>query len=102
MPNVVFCVLMALVKDGGIANIYQLVAGSGYEHSYVWTIMSGLRERCWVYKPTWHSYGITERGKIALAIEVGIRARAAARGNHRKRVSVKGYVTEKRALQWWR
>jgi hypothetical protein len=101
MPHAVFCMLMAIVECGGFASIHQIMAASGYEQSYISTFKMKLVQRGWMDNPTRSIYAITERGKIALAIEVGIRARAAANGHHRKRVIIKDYLTDKRMAKWW-
>jgi hypothetical protein len=101
MPHAIFCMLMAIVECGGFASIHQIMAASGYEKSYVSTFKAKLMQRGWMYMPNSRLFGITERGKIALAIEVGIRARAAANGHHRKRVIIKEYLTDKRMAKWW-
>jgi hypothetical protein len=100
MPHVVFCVLMSIVSYGGFAAIHQIAAISGYEPSYILAVMVGMKKREWVYKPSSQLFAIGERGKIALAIEVGIRRRASAHRTFRRRVPIKGFVSEARVRKW--
>lgn len=86
MPDFVFCILMALTEYD-IATPAQIVAASGYNcfnsHGQrtgrCHTAMQQMIKLGLIGRP-WHGvWMITEKGKIALAIEVGKRSRARAK-----------------------
>ena len=87
MPDYILAILLAVVEygDGG-ATLTEIIVASGYLSGTVYRAAPGLLDRGWIARP---SYGrrwfATERGKIAVAIEVGRRAKAVA--GHR----MKGY-----------
>lgn len=79
MSEIVFCILMALVRCGGLAPLWEVEDVSGYDISgknfRAIKILKelGLIEHYRYRRPG--SLVITEKGKIALAIEVGKRTR---------------------------
>jgi hypothetical protein len=70
-----FCVLMALVKCDGKAGVYTLDEESGYSRTTIIKHCKALIERGWIVRFHHGPWYITERGKIALAIEVGRRSK---------------------------
>lgn len=79
MREVTFCILMALVQLGGLADVGALIRRAGYTRSkfqvLAWPV---IRANQWAHKVQAGRYEITERGKIALAIEVGRRTKRRA------------------------
>jgi hypothetical protein len=84
LPEIVFDFLETLIRLGGSGNIYDVAAVSGYTTSTFKRLSSAIQARGWMMLPfaTKHKalYVITERGKIAHAIEVGRRTKARALG----------------------
>jgi hypothetical protein len=75
MPEVVFCYLMAMVKLDRDARAQEISEVAGYSSTGFQGVFQPMERRGWVVRPLVNRYMITERGKIALAIEVGRRAR---------------------------
>ena len=84
MTEMAFCILMALtrVKQAGYHTIAEI---SGYSRQGMHNILPYLIQRGCVRKPCHGQFQITERGKIALAIEVGKRTRARAERHAKRR-----------------
>lgn len=72
LREVDYCILMAIVRCGDIARLGDIAEESGYEKKTVETSLPRLREFHVVERHGWKSV-ITEKGKIALALEVGKR-----------------------------
>ena len=92
MPEAAFCILMALVEYVGYASTHQISAASGYDVTRYWYMIKRLEDRGCVFKPFNGGWIITERGKIAVAIEVGRRARAVSSGVPRKRTQAREFM----------
>lgn len=92
MPDAVLAILMALINLGDAGTRYQIIAESGYDsHNY---IMPRLLERNWILQPFVGLWIITERGKIAVAIEVGRRTKARFNGVDPVRPGVDSFKAE--------
>lgn len=79
MREVTFCILMALVQLGGLAEGAALIRRAGYTRSKFRVVAwPQIRAYQWALKARSGRYEITERGKIALAIEVGRRTKRRA------------------------
>lgn len=77
MPEVIFVIMQAMANIG-IADRFGIEAETGYHWRYFYRNMPSIFRRAWVYRPCWGYYALTERGKIALAIEMGRRTKARA------------------------
>lgn len=92
MPEFVFCMLMALTEMDEMS-VHELAAATGYSLGAEglggghWKAMQRMMEVGLVRKPWKGRWMITERGKIALAIEVGRRTRRLSQG---KRAIIQG------------
>ncbi len=73
-------ILGALIEIDRPATIAEIIAASGYEEGSVRRVVIPLRRWGLVDKPFLGRYIIAERGKIALAIEVGRRTKSRGRG----------------------
>ncbi len=92
MPEVVFCILMALLEYDSEASVHEMSAASGYDVGKYMKVVTRMMVLGWVVKPWNGRWSITERGKIAVAIEVGCRARSAASGTRRKKSQVRQFM----------
>jgi DNA-binding IclR family transcriptional regulator len=82
MPHLVFAILGALVERDGLGRVVQIMAASGYELTSVQRAIIPMVKQGWVARPFQGLWILTERGKIAFAIETGRRTKARARGEH--------------------
>jgi len=82
MPDVVFAILGALVRLGRADRAWSIAEVSGYSSNYFARVKPDLLMLGWIERPFSMNYRITERGKIALAIETGRRTR-------RRRLAIK-------------
>lgn len=105
MPEVVFAILLALCE--GEMDRYEISAATGYADGYMGLVSQGMVERGWVGshycsssdrvrksgggRKAGSKWWITERGKIAVAIEVGRRAKERACGVRRDRPLVSSF-----------
>ena len=87
MPDVVFAILGALVRCNGWASVAMIVEVSGYSRQTFEAARPGLMRRSWTGRSGGELY-ITERGKLALAIETGRRTK---RRGQRTRYSLKEF-----------
>ena len=85
MTEMAFCVLMALTRVAQ-ARYQEIAEISGYSRQGMHNLLPYLIQRGCVHKPCHGQFQITERGKIALAIEVGKRTRVRAE-RHGKRLA---------------
>jgi hypothetical protein len=92
MPEVIFCVMMALTEFQQ-ASREQIIAASGYAWGSFDAVFPKMMEIGYIRKPWNGRWQITERGKIALAIEVGRRTKQRARMHKgRQRYSLKSFM----------
>lgn len=70
-----FCFLSALVMHGGEADAAQISEASGYAFERYQVVSNKMIANCLLRKPWAGRWQITERGKIALAIETGRRTK---------------------------
>lgn len=75
MPDAVFAILGALVRLERESRAWEIADVAGYSINYFARIKFVLFDRGWIERPFAMSYRITERGKIALAIETGRRTK---------------------------
>lgn len=99
MPEIAFCVLMGLLEFEE-ASEFQISVASGYspkgnQSSGLYRTLRALVRMEFVRRPWAGKWAITERGKIALAIEVGRRTKQ----RHAGKV-VKRYGWRKRFETW--
>ncbi len=94
MPDAVLAILMALVNMGGTGSRHEVGVVSGYEGSLDY-IPARLFERGWIVGRYMRKWQITERGKIAVAIEMGRRSRARALGYRASTPPVSDYQNKK-------
>lgn len=78
MPEVVFCILMALLENSESSSA-QISAASGYQFDKYQRVAAHMVSLGWMRKPWNGKWQITERGKIVLAIEVGRRTKLRAK-----------------------
>jgi hypothetical protein len=96
LPDVVFAIMQAIVYYGGYANKYQVAADSGYSLGSVNRMIFSILDREWAYSPYNGLFGLTERGKLVLAIETGRRTKARSRQLfYRKQTFVKFEIAAK-------
>ena len=92
MPELVFTILGALIAIGGGGNHIAVEEASGYSYPSIYLIAPSM-VRHGVIGQKWGRYWITERGKIAWAIESVRRQRKMANGTFRMRaISAKAYM----------
>jgi hypothetical protein len=84
VPEIVFCVLMALLEYD-TASMRDMSLATGYDVGKYSVVVRRMTELGWLVKPWNGGWRITERGKIGLAIEVGRRARKMRSGGRRQR-----------------
>ena len=75
MSEVVFCILMALIEYQGTAHFSDIECASGFTSDSFYGQARRLLSRGWISHPYYGCWMITERGKIALAVEVGRRTK---------------------------
>lgn len=93
IPSVA-AVLEALVALGGAGSRYQIRAYSGYDSEHCTAMLRALG---WIETPHVGMFVITERGKIALAIDMGRKSRAVTEGRIRPHMEA---LTPK-CQGWW-
>lgn len=79
MPHMMFCMLMAILRLGGHAAAHDLIEVSGYQAASLGGTIRTAKDLGWIERRS-GLYWLTERGKIALAIEEGRQTSARARG----------------------
>ena len=80
MPCALFAFLGALVQLGGSATTRDMADVSGYSSRYFWKFLPEMEQAGWVDYTAGRRI-LTERGKLAFAIESGRRVK---RSYHRK------------------
>lgn len=72
MPVAMYCLLGAMLRDPDKAwRRGDIAVEAGYAVSSLFRYMKALELMGWVERPFVNRYMITERGKIAFAIEIG-------------------------------
>jgi DNA-binding IclR family transcriptional regulator len=84
VPDMAMAILGALVELGKPASLSEIIAASGYEYGSFYRAAGPIMRHGWMRKPFNGRYEITERGKIALAIEIGRRTKARSLGYGRR------------------
>jgi hypothetical protein len=79
MPHMMFCMLAAILRLGGHAEAYDVIELSGYPMQSLASQIRTAKDLGWIERRS-GLYWLTERGKIALAIEEGRQSSARARG----------------------
>lgn len=75
MPEVLFCIMKALIEGGDFLKVEQISAYSGYEIGTIRRAIPVMLGLNWVVRPQPGIYALAERGKMALAIQVGRKSR---------------------------
>lgn len=91
LPDVIYCVLAAIIECGGEASETQITVVSGYSKGTFGGLKHMMQGAGLLAGALRYGWIITERGKIALAIEMGQRARARSAGRQRKAMSIRKF-----------
>ena len=83
MPEAVFCILRAMTLIGDISHRKEIANAAGYETLTFVRYASSMIRAGFIVKPFAGKFAITEKGKIALAIEMGRRSKFAYNGLRR-------------------
>jgi hypothetical protein len=91
MPEVAFCILIALLEHDE-ATARQMSVATGYDVGKYMRPITQMMLLGWVVKPWNGVWKITERGKIVLAIETGRRSRRRRSGLPWKRFTLRKFL----------
>lgn len=81
MPRAMYCLLGAMLREPDKAwRRADIAIDAGYAVSSLFRYMRALELMGWVSRPFVNQYMITERGKIAFAIETGRMTRLRGQG----------------------
>jgi len=89
MPDCILAIMLGILEfETTGAKLHQIAAASGYEPGTAHRLQLPLIRRGWAVRLDFaNRWWVTERGKIAVAIEIGRRSRARAEnrmGNYRR------------------